>query len=121
MHRARGEVVQDGVNGRLLPGEASPEEFCAAVQQAVADPDKVEEWSAAAGRTALDFSREKCAARMVDLYESLEQAASRHDEEEFNPWATLLDRLKAEWDLISEKTNSLIEASDEDSDEADLR
>ena len=107
------EVVRDKENGRLLPADAAPNDFAAAIQGLQSDPGLSEKWAAGARRTAQRFSRRACAEKMEDLYQ---EVIDRHDTHlprkpaEHGPLDTLTERLKTEWDLWSLKTTAALDA-----------
>jgi len=105
------EVVKDGRNGRLLPGDASRKDFAQAIQEFIENPEKVEKWEQEALKTAQQLSREACARRLLGLYETILAEVSTHEveqgeSEELFPWETMIQRLRAEWELLSEKTKA---------------
>ena len=106
------EVVRDGSNGRLLPSRSRAGDFAAAIAQWAADPEARRAWSAAALKTARNFSRQRCARSLADVYLSV--LSSFHPEaspfEDLQPWVTVLTSLKTEWDLISQKTSAFVSA-----------
>jgi glycosyltransferase involved in cell wall biosynthesis len=117
------EVVRDGRNGRLLPADTAAEEFAAAVSELCADRKLLAAYGRDAHTTAKSFSREACAKKLVDLYQSLSQDYSPRRLEEIEdqqPWFSILEVLKAEWELIAEKTTAAVEAFNNDDDEVSL-
>ncbi|WP_045217108.1 glycosyltransferase [Desulfonatronovibrio magnus] len=100
------EVVTDHHNGRLLPENTSFQEFSKAVIEFFNRPEHDRSWEKAALNTAREFSRDRCADRLIRLYESLlsRQPASRYSEEEMSDtWDKLLTSLKTEWTMLSER------------------
>ena len=107
------EVVRDGRNGRLLPGDASTVEFAAAVVEAAGDRGKLEQMSRQAVATAREFSREKCSRKLADLYTALvreHQASGAEKTADHSVWDMVLERLKAEWDLAAGVASAAVEA-----------
>jgi hypothetical protein len=106
------EVVEDGRNGRLLSGDASREEFVQAIHQFVQDRKKGAEWEREALKTALQLSRQACAQRLLNLYKAVLAETPTYETKEVSedlfPWETLLGRLRAEWELLSEKTKAAV-------------
>lgn len=98
------DVVRDDSNGRLLPAGADPDAFAAALGEG-ADPGRHARWRGAARATADAFDRRRCAARVLELYRSL-QPSGRHDDADWTWWDRLLGRIEAEWELISSKAES---------------
>lgn len=98
------DVVRDDGNGRLLPADADPDQFAAALGEG-ADPERHARWRLAARATAGDFERRRCAGRVLELYGSL-QPSGRHDDADWSWWQRLLGRIEAEWELIATKADS---------------
>ncbi len=107
------EVVEDRQNGRLLPAEASTEDFARAVVQLLQDPRALTETRERALETARSLSREACAARLECLYESiLKEGAGASDPHQtsLEPLEALRRGLKAEWELLSRKTAAAMDS-----------
>jgi glycosyltransferase involved in cell wall biosynthesis len=107
------EVVEDGKNGRLLSGDASREEFAQAIREIIESPKDAENWRKEALETARQLSREACARRLLSLYEKVRAKISTGEveqgkPEELFPWETMMQRLRAEWELLSEKTRAAV-------------
>src|SRR5690606_34042018 len=64
------EVVSDD-NGRLLPGDASEEQFAAAIAELTVDPGQLRQLGESAQASIGAFSLSSCADRMLGLYEQL--------------------------------------------------
>jgi len=100
------EVVEDARNGCLLSANASRRSFVQAIREFTEDPTRAEEWQREALKTAKRFSRERSADRLVHLYQSILGHGTDHRTHELIPFDTLMRRLKAEWELIAEKTKA---------------
>jgi glycosyltransferase involved in cell wall biosynthesis len=96
------DVVEDGINGRLLA-----EEEVAAFGEALAwvadlPAGQRKRVAQAVRKTAEHFSMPNCAARLVKVYETL---VARHEREvrdiDDSPWSRSLRWLEAEWALVS--------------------
>lgn len=114
------EVVKDGQNGRLLPSNAAPKVFTDTIIQSIGDRSATAKWSEEALHTAQRFSRERSAERIAALYLSLkkqQQRPSTGKDKKLEPWHELIQALKIEWDLLSEKTNALINSLQDEVDE----
>jgi 1,2-diacylglycerol 3-alpha-glucosyltransferase len=112
------EVVRDGENGFLLPAKAPAEEFAAALARC-AQPATMKKLSAAAQKTAQQFSREESARRALAFYEEIRKATrARRLLNHLNPWSALVKRLGLEWDLLATRTQTVASAvfGDNDSD-----
>jgi len=106
------EVVASGENGVLLPRNAPPEDFAAAVARLHDDPDERGRCRSGAEATARSLTQEVCAGRMLDIYEQRighpkERSRRRLTALEFEKIA---NRLHAEWDLLASKTSALFGA-----------
>jgi 1,2-diacylglycerol 3-alpha-glucosyltransferase len=93
------EVVRDGYNGRLVETDRQ-EEFAAAVAEiTTAAAARREELRAAARRTAERFSMDRCARRLLAVYERL-LCGQPHAERDENVWRQAGEAIKAEWELL---------------------
>ena len=108
------EVVQDGKNGRLLAESASPKSFAQAIHGFTEDATRGKEWQREALKTADLFSRQTSADRLVRLYQSILGYRPDLKKDELVRWNSLLRRLRAEWELISEKTKAVAKVIQED-------
>jgi 1,2-diacylglycerol 3-alpha-glucosyltransferase len=107
------EVVVDGRNGRLLPGETKEEAFARALNALLEQTPTIrKEMQTAARRTAADFSRAHCAARLAELYASvfLELDRQKPLETAFTAWNDLRRAVRVEWNLISRKASAVAHA-----------
>ncbi|MDX1609926.1 MAG: glycosyltransferase [Halofilum sp. (in: g-proteobacteria)] len=99
------DVLEDGVNGRLLAAESGASELAEALLGLAEDAATRSRWSQAARRTAGRYDRARCAAEVLALYDSLRQAAVARPGD-WSWWDRLLGRVEAEWELISAKAES---------------
>lgn len=109
--RANGvvEVVRDGENGYLLPARASAATFAARLEELRGSADRRRQFGRAAAVTAKDFSREHCAALALGFYGSIRNSTRQERLlTESSPWGSFGQRLGMEWDLIAQKTETLI-------------
>ena len=106
------EIVNDR-NGRLLPGGASDQEFAGAIAELAGNADRLRELGTAARDTACEFSLEKCADRMLELYQRLVREYGHAPAADQGPWDRVLGRLEIEWNLLVEKTAALAAAARE--------
>ncbi len=101
------EVVEDGVNGRLLPKE-NLEDLVSALAWVHAQPqNKVKEMKAAAKRTADAFSMTNSLKKLLKAYTSLSvnQGFMRRSTEE-SPWEGTGRSMKAQWELMKNLGNA---------------
>ncbi len=105
------EVVQDRRNGRLLPEGSSAEEFGRTMLNLLDDPETMADMREHALETARLLSREACAGRLEELYQSVlagETPGGDPHESSLDPWETLLGALTAEWELLTGKTSAAV-------------
>ena len=111
------EVVDDGRNGRLLEADASPERFAKVLVETAAAPDRLAEWIRRARQTAKAFSRERSAKELLRLYEKTVRARQEAGASKTQPLdlgEKFLLACRAEWDLATEKAESLLRAMDDE-------
>ena len=105
------EVVRDQENGFLLPARATPAEFARKLGALAASSALRRRFSAAATKTAAEFSRERCADRALEFYREIRQRTKpRRESNELNPWESYLERIAIEWKLLATKTQALASA-----------
>jgi len=97
-------------NGRLLPADATAEEFARALDEVTADPRRLRRLCDAARASVESFSLEHCADQLEDLYRRLAAEASQRGDADPGPWDRLLNRLEIEWNLLAEKASALAAA-----------
>jgi len=106
------EVVDNGVNGCLLDGDASSDQFADVLHWVVDAPEQLMAWSQAARRTASVFGRDRSAEQMLRLY--VDAVSNKMEKGNFNDsdldvWNKFLLACKAEWDLVANKTESMMQ------------
>lgn len=100
------DVVTDGVTGLLLPADAHPRTFAAALGQVMAwDAAKRGEVSAAGIQRAADFSMDRCVDKLLDCYQ---QARAVHVAG--SNGANAGSGLRAQWTLWSGRAASMLRA-----------
>jgi glycosyltransferase involved in cell wall biosynthesis len=107
------EVVRDDENGRLLNANAPAKDFASAIKEFVQDTEKQKRWQKEALKTAKLFSRENSTQKLLNLYKDVcDSFAQEYDwsSEELVSWDSLLRGIKAEWQLISQKTSAAVSA-----------
>jgi glycosyltransferase involved in cell wall biosynthesis/endonuclease/exonuclease/phosphatase family metal-dependent hydrolase len=101
------DVIADGTNGTLVR-EEDAESFSSALDYFVKlEPSKLEECSAAAEKTADEFSLERSCTKIVELYSSLRPPKYKGRKVEESTWWRALHRVEAEWALWSNIADSL--------------
>jgi glycosyltransferase involved in cell wall biosynthesis len=104
------EIVND-CNGQLLPGDATIDEFAAALARIVRDSARLEKLRRSARESAREFSIASCADRVEEIYAGLVRESSPRLATDAAPWDRLLGRLEIEWNLLIEKTTALAAAA----------
>jgi glycosyltransferase involved in cell wall biosynthesis len=99
------EVLADGRNGRMLEGEAAPENFAGAIVELLEDSEKRKRLGSAALETAERFSRRLAVKKLAEFYGRIIRQNGFHRIEE---WETtglenIQRALKTEWELLAEK------------------
>jgi hypothetical protein len=104
------EVVRHNQNGVLLAGDTDANAFSKTLCDAVSHPAKTAAWQKCALQTAQDFSRKVCAQKLSDLYaQVISQDHGDHENKatDMEPWETFLLAIRTEWDLITEKAQTI--------------
>lgn len=96
------DVVTEA-NGRLLPADAPPEEFAAALAEMTNDRESLRRLGQSARDSVRDYDVSVCAGRLEGLYEQLVAVSSDRPDADWTPWDRLLRRLEIEWNLVVEK------------------
>jgi glycosyltransferase involved in cell wall biosynthesis len=107
------EVVADRKNGRLLKEDASEENFAEAILEVARDAETHKSWQQNSLQTAQAFSRTTSARKLEALYHKAIQdtaSGSSNVHLDFGPLNGLIERIKFEWDLLSEKTDAAVNA-----------
>jgi 1,2-diacylglycerol 3-alpha-glucosyltransferase len=105
------EVMRHEENGLMLPTDAPPEEFAKALAGLAGNADLQKKFSAGASASAAEFSRERCAGRVLAFYDEMRRATrARRLTNHFHPWTALVQRLGLEWDLLSVHTQTVAAA-----------
>jgi len=105
------EVVKDGENGRLLSADAPVTVFSNAIFEFFAQPEIRRKWQAGARHTADQFSRNRCCANLLNLYESIIDNVCLIENycaiPSQDPLEKLQRRIAIEWEILSQKTSAL--------------
>jgi glycosyltransferase involved in cell wall biosynthesis len=110
------EVVEDGLNGRLLDSETSEKDFSEMLTWSIANPKKVSQWAKTARNTAERFSREGSMKQLQHLYVRAIETRKEKGAYKTNDlalWDKFLLACRAEWDLVAGKTESILQTVDE--------
>ncbi|MEO5573652.1 MAG: glycosyltransferase [Gammaproteobacteria bacterium] len=101
------EVIVDRQNGCLLPGEDAAS-FATALQWIAGSPrSRQRSLSAAARRSAENFSIQHCAAQALALYESVITNAPYTNELPDSGWSTALRFIDEEWRIMGTKVKAV--------------
>ena len=114
------EIVNES-NGRLLAGDAAEAEFAAALGDVTADRESLNQSAEAARKSAREFSIEKCADRVLHVYEEQVRNFAPERLSDPGPWDRLLGRLEIEWNLLVEKTSALVAAARDETSKTQLQ
>ena len=105
------EVMDDGVNGLMLPARAPAARFAAALSRLKNERPFFRACQKGARTTAKLFSKERCAALALSFYDEVRKATRRERlETHLNPWGTVLERLGLEWNLLSSRAQTIATA-----------
>ena len=105
------EVMRHEENGLMLPADSPPEEFAKALAGLAGNAELRKKFSAGASGSAGEFSRERCATRVLAFYDEMRRATrARRLMHHLHPWAALLQRLGLEWDLLATRTQTVAAA-----------
>ena len=107
------EVVRDQYNGCLLPADSPPEIFATALEDFFRSSEKTATWSANARETAARFDRNRCAEKLLEVYAETIETVNHRDpliDHDSSALDEVVQRIKAEWELASNKVISLIQA-----------
>jgi glycosyltransferase involved in cell wall biosynthesis len=105
------EVLQDEINGRQLPKDASMQTFSAAIVDLKRHPEKHRIWQNQALQTSRQLSRATCARQLADVYGSILKIPlykEAHENDHFKGFEELLERIKVEWELTTQKVSALV-------------
>ncbi|MFO7715055.1 glycosyltransferase [Desulfosarcina sp.] len=112
------EVVEDGLNGRLLDSQSSERQFAEMLTWSIAHPHKIAQWAKAARSSVQSFARERSVKKLQDLYADAVETRKKkgtYKTNELHIWDKFLLACRAEWDLVVGKTESIIQTVDEES------
>ncbi len=95
-------------NGRLLPTDASEQEFADAVIEELAQINESDKPKAAL-ETARRFSQRNCAKSMLDFYQDrLERFEQERNDGMPDALEPVVNAIKTEWELVGQKADALI-------------
>jgi len=105
------DVVEDGLNGKLLSGDASVSLFAEGLTHVAACSfDDMEKLKANAAETALQFSQAKTIQKTLALYSSLIEAQPARTDIENSTWHISKRMLAGHWSSIGNIANAVGDA-----------
>jgi len=105
------EVLRHNKNGFMLGPKTPPKRFATALEKLKSNPDLAARLAREARRTAESFSATLCAERALDFYTEVRRATRRERMMlEQSPWNQWVERLRVEWNLLAEKTQTIVDA-----------
>ncbi len=107
------DVMEDGVNGILLPADTSEEAFSHTLKIMLEDRKKILKLRAGCRKTAEKISRQVSCSRLIELYEEVMDSNKEPHSAELDLLHLAMLSIKTEWDLLHGKTiaalNSIVE------------
>lgn len=95
------EMVSNARNGRLLPAQASVEEFCEALAWVEkCPPSRIRSMKEAARKTSRRYSHTISSRRMLRLYEARIAMKAAHKTEDSSLWQTAKREIEEEWKIF---------------------
>ena len=96
------------LSGYLLPADATPQDFCAAIENIVAQPQRFDVMRCAAIQAARTVSISACTQQMLELYRKLVDQKITHSSGGATRWDQWLRQWNVELELVQEKNGCLI-------------
>lgn len=100
------EVVKDGYNGRLIFGEDQSNFLEALAWCLKHPPGEFERMKKNAIATTKDFAIDRCAGRMLKIYQEVRVKEYTSPDYKNSAWYSLVDRLKNEWEMFKNMMQS---------------
>jgi 1,2-diacylglycerol 3-alpha-glucosyltransferase len=95
------EIVNDKVNGRVITSEDKGEFVSALRWWLHLHDQKKRQMEDEARKTAGFFTIDRCADRMLEIYEEVKSKNHESRVLKNTPWHRMLHRIEAEWDILS--------------------
>lgn len=102
------DMVTHGVSGYLLPADATPQSFCDAMENLVAQPQQLEAMRRGAAQAARTVSISACVEQMLELYRRLAAQRAAIASTGTTRWDQWLRQWNAEVELVQEKIGCFI-------------
>jgi glycosyltransferase involved in cell wall biosynthesis len=107
------EIMRDGANGRLLPGDADPSTFATTVSRLMNHTEASRRCSDGARSTAKEYDTDCCVTRLLECYQDLVRRYQARGRADLAPWDRLLTGIEIEWNLLVEKMSAAAAAVSE--------
>ena len=108
------DVIENRVNGILLEAQSSQNDFTVALVDLLKDGERLQSLKAKSTRSVEKFSHQSCSTRLASIYQQIIHTREQPFSLEIDGLDSLLLSIKAEWELLQEKTaaalNSLAES-----------
>ena len=101
------EIMAHNKNGLMLAGDASIEDFAAAIASLMDDAELRDRCADGALLAAQDYDRNVTADRVIDLYERMIAEFEHDPNEDGGPWDRFLNGIEIEWDLAVAKMSAV--------------
>lgn len=95
------EVLQDGVNGYLLPTEDKKDFIAALAKLHALPPERKRRFREAAQATANRFTIDQCVAKLIAVYHQLAVAPSPRPSRDESIWRRTIEQLNTERELLA--------------------
>jgi 1,2-diacylglycerol 3-alpha-glucosyltransferase len=96
------DFVEDGINGRLVPGDADESVFAQTVLDALKDPERLRNWSLAARETTAKYDMPEIAKRLHRLYRSLKTRPNHRLKRESMSFGLVRNYFETVWEELSQ-------------------
>lgn len=105
------EVVDNGINGRLLPTLNTTEFANALLSIALTDSMQYEKLVNGARSTAERFSMHRTADTALELYSRMQNAQpAQHRQPDYSIWTNAMTTIESEWQLAKSTARSVVDA-----------
>ncbi|HCY87132.1 MAG TPA: glycosyl transferase family 1 [Desulfobacteraceae bacterium] len=106
------EVVDHGANGVLLHPDTDEKGVAQVLAELLSNPQTRSRMGAEALKTAREYSREASVDKLIRLYRDVDPGRNGRTldyGDDIAPWETLMLGLQTEWDLLTQKTSTLVD------------
>jgi len=94
------EIVKDGKNGLLLPGDATVEDFASALRRLTGDASLMKSLKRSAKKSAAHYDISPCVDQMMRNYEIALGGGERHSAKDISAWDRLIGGMEIELELL---------------------